>query len=91
MGWEIIGFGIHNAGGGVTDDDYKTMRRPVLEKAGIDRRAIDYLLSLERGTVDAAVTTLKELTQTPAWPGREAILPGGTKLRFESGRWILAI
>jgi hypothetical protein len=68
---------------------YREMRRPVLQAAGIDERAIDYLLSLERGTVGAFITSLKDLTKTAAWEGREAELVG-LILRFESGRWVLA-
>ena len=76
--------------GNMTEAKYKALRRPVLEAAGIDKRAIDYLLSLERGTVTAFITSLRQLTQVAVWEGRVSELPGGVILRFESGRWVLA-
>lgn len=73
----------------MTEARYKELRRPVLLSAGIDPRAVDYLLGLERGTVMAIIKSLTELTKTAAWEGREADLAGQT-LRFEGGRWIVA-
>lgn len=68
---------------------YRERRRPALLAAGIDPRAVDYLLGLERGTVQAVITSLKDLTKTAAWEGREADL-AGQKFRYTAGRWILA-
>jgi hypothetical protein len=68
---------------------HKELRRPVLQRAGIDPRSIDYLLSLELGTVKAVIRSLRELTKTAAWEGREADLAGQT-FRYTGGRWCLA-
>lgn len=73
----------------MTEARHKELRRPVLLRAGIDPRAVDYLLSLETGTVKAVIRSLTELTKTASWEGREADLAGQT-LRYTGGRWCLA-
>ncbi len=72
----------------MNDTRYKELRRPVLQRAGIDPRSIDYLLGLEQGTVKAVIKSLRELTKTAAWEGREADLAGQI-FRYSGGRWVL--
>ncbi len=73
----------------MNDDEYRTRRRPVLEKAGIDPRAIEYLIRLERGIQEAVVSELRQLRREAVWPGRIATAPDGTRFRHDGTMWRL--
>lgn len=75
----------------MTDEQYRIARRPLLEQIGIDKRSIDYIISLERGTAEAIVASLAELRKTPAWEGRRCKLSSsGLILVHSGGIWRLA-
>ena len=72
----------------MTDEQYRTKRRPILESIGIDKRAIEYIISLERGTVEAVIGSLKELRKTAVWPGRVCrISTTGLTLVYNGSSW----
>jgi hypothetical protein len=75
----------------MTDDKYRTLRRPALEKAGLDPQSIDYLLGLEQGHADTLIATVAELSRTAKWVGRRAKLATtGIELVWDGLLWRLA-
>lgn len=71
----------------LSDQEWRRRRRPQMERAGIDERSIDYLLALERGTLEAVVASVAQLSREARWEGRLAILPTGIWLKHEGGVW----
>jgi hypothetical protein len=74
----------------MTDEQYRTKRKPILIKAGIDPRAIDYIINLERGLQPASIPSVSMLTKTASWEGRICtIAPTGISLIYQDGFWRL--
>lgn len=74
----------------LSDNEYASRRRPQLEKVGIDKRSIDYLIGLERGSVEAVITSLKDLRRTAVWTGRVCRIKDIT-LVFTGLRWVIKV